>query len=168
MQSLVPGPLLRKMYRRTRSSPAFRHEFFAVSDRRMNLATAIQLAVKRLGASGVAERRREAASLLKFVLEKDSSFLIAHPEYELTEGEQEYFENVVDRRAHREPFQYITGRQEFFGLEFEVTPDVLIPRPETEVLVEAAIDLLKGREDARLCEIGVGSGCISISILNTL
>src|SRR5207248_7428292 len=143
------------------SSRAFRREFFAVSDRHMDLATAIQLAVERLSAASVAEPRREAASLLTFVLRKDGSFLVAHPEYELTESEQEYFENVVDRRAHREPFQYITGRQEFFGLEFEVTPDVLIPRPETEVLVEAAIDLLKGREDALFCEIGVGSGCIS-------
>src|SRR5437868_6797941 len=99
------------MYRRTRASTAFRQEFFAVSDRRMNLATAIQYAVERLSASGVVEPRREAASLLNLVLKKDISFSVAHPEYELTEGEQEYFENVVDRRAHREPFQYLSRRQ---------------------------------------------------------
>src|SRR6266480_1564808 len=102
----------------------------------MNVAAAIQFASERLRTSGVAEPRLEAASLLTFVLQKGRAFLIAHPEYELTGAEREQFESVVTRRSAREPFQYITGRQEFFGLEFEVTPDVLIPRAETEVLVE--------------------------------
>ena len=64
--------------------------------------------------------------------------------------------------------QYIRGTQEFFGLDFIVTSDVLIPRPETELLVEAAIEILKIKENPRFCEIGTGSGCISISILHEI
>jgi release factor glutamine methyltransferase len=71
---------------------------------------------------------------------------------------------ILQRRASREPFQYIVGRQEFRGLDFAVTKDVLIPRPETEMIVEATIEILK--ENARFCEVGIGSGCITVSILH--
>ena len=70
--------------------------------------------------------------------------------------------------ASREPYQYITGIQEFYGLEFEVTPDVLIPRPETEMVVEQALKLMTGNTTSSFCEVGVGSGCISVSILHEL
>ena len=77
-----------------------------------------------------------------------------------------HFQNFLARRAAHEPLQYIRGQQEFFGLDFVVTPDVLIPRPETELIVEAAIEILKIKENPRFCEIGTGSGCISVSILH--
>lgn len=118
-----------------------------------------------LAAAGLAEPRREAASLLTFALGRDKTFLLAHPEYELTAKEQELFSDVIYRRAAREPLQYITGVQEFYGLEFAVTPDVLIPRPETEMVVEAAVEILSSLDRPRFCEIGIGSGCIAISIL---
>lgn len=116
--------------------------------------------------SGVAEPRREAVSLLCFALGKNQTFLIAHDDYELSDVEEARFIKIVERRANREPFQYITGSQNFYGLDFVVSKDVLIPRPETELLVEAAIVIL--RENARFCEIGVGSGCISVTILHEL
>jgi release factor glutamine methyltransferase len=78
------------------------------------------------------------------------------------------FKAVLRRRAPHEPFQYIAGRQEFFGLEFYVTPDVLIPRPETETLVEAAIKEFQHHDKRKFLEVGVGSGCISVSILANL
>lgn len=140
----------------------------------MDISTAISFAAEILKSAGVAEPRREAASLLAFALDKPNTFLIAHPEYELTDEESKRFASFVARREKREPFQYITGRQEFHGLEFEVTPDVLIPRPETEILVEEAIrELNKLNEhnklnELRFCEIGVGSGCISVSILKNV
>lgn len=121
-----------------------------------------------LGSNGVAEARREAASIVMLSIQKDKAFLYSHPEYELTESEISSFESLLERRAAREPLQYISGVQEFYGLEFEVTRDVLIPRPETEMVVEHAIELLKSRGSKRFCEIGVGSGCISISILHHL
>jgi release factor glutamine methyltransferase len=78
------------------------------------------------------------------------------------------FKAVIKRRARHEPFQYIVGKQEFFGLEFEVTPDVLIPRPETETLIEDVIQEYEGSAPFRFCEIGVGSGCIVIALLKNL
>ena len=121
-----------------------------------------------LGSNGVAEARRDAASLVMLATKKDKTFLYSHPDYELNELEVSSFESLLARRANREPLQYISGVQEFYGLEFEVTPDVLIPRPETELVVEHAIEMLRLRTSKRLCEVGIGSGCISISILHQL
>ena len=134
----------------------------------MNIAAALNAASTRLSESEIPEHRREASDLLAFALRKPQVFLIAHPEYELTSSEKTLFDESVKRRSNREPFQYIVGHQEFFGLDFEVSSDVLIPRPETEILVEAAIEILNGLDGPSFCEIGVGSGCISVSILNNL
>ncbi|MBK7391831.1 MAG: peptide chain release factor N(5)-glutamine methyltransferase [Chloracidobacterium sp.] len=140
----------------------------------MTILDLLNKSANRLSDAGVADPRREASSLLAFALDKPSAFLIAHPEYELTDEEASRFDGFIARRANREPFQYITERQEFYGLDFEVSPDVLIPRPETEILVEEAIrELNKLKELNRLselafCEIGVGSGCISVSILHNV
>ena len=131
----------------------------------MDISTVLNKAAQKLQQAGVEEPRREAASLLVYVLQKDTAFLIAHPEYDLAANQKLLFESCVRRRAKREPFQYIVGRQEFYGLEFDVTPDVLIPRPETEILVEEAINILSLLENPRFCEVGVGSGCISVAIL---
>jgi release factor glutamine methyltransferase len=77
----------------------------------------------------------------------------------------ERYEALVGRRADREPLSYIVGRREFWGLEFEVSPDVLIPRPETELIVEAALDLCPGRDaPIAVMDVGTGSGCVAVSI----
>lgn len=132
----------------------------------MKIFEALKSAAEILQSSGVSQPSREANSLLAFALEKDRTFLVAHSEYELSTDEEKRFRDFLTRRARREPFQYITGRQEFYGLDFLVTEDVLIPRPETELIVENAIEILRGKENASICEIGVGSGCISITILH--
>lgn len=134
----------------------------------MNISETLNKATEFLSKSEIAEPRREANSLLAFVLGKDKTFLIAHSEYELSKNESANFQTLLNRRSNREPLQYIRGTQEFFGLNFVVTPDVLIPRPETELLVEAAIEILRAKEDPRFCEIGTGSGCISVSILHEI
>ncbi|MBK8302911.1 MAG: peptide chain release factor N(5)-glutamine methyltransferase [Pyrinomonadaceae bacterium] len=140
----------------------------------MTILDLLNQSANRLSEAGVADPRREAASLLAFALDKAPAFLIAHPEYELTDDEAARFDGLMARRANREPFQYITEQQEFYGLDFEVTPDVLIPRPETEILVEEAIrELNKLNElntlrELTVCEIGVGSGCITVSILQNV
>jgi release factor glutamine methyltransferase len=123
-------------------------------------------ATEVLKESEIVEPRREANSLLGFALQKDLTFLIAHPEYELTQAERQFFHDCVNRRAAHEPFQHITGKQEFYGLDFIVSPDALIPRPETELIVAAAIEILSGQADPVFCEVGVGSGCIAISVLH--
>ncbi len=131
----------------------------------MNISETLLKAAEILKQNGIVEPRREANSLLAFALGKDQTFLIAHSEYELSETEKTDFDRFLTRRAAHEPLQYIRGTQEFFGLDFTLTSDVLIPRPETELLVEAAIEILKTKTNPHFCEIGTGSGCISISIL---
>jgi release factor glutamine methyltransferase len=131
-----------------------------------DIAQTLRDASGLLAKSGIDDPRREAASLLALALQKDRTFLIAHPEYELTPKEEARFAGYLERRRNREPLQYIRGTQEFYGLEFEVSPGVLIPRPETELLVENAIEILKEVGEGVFCEIGVGSGCIFVSILH--
>ncbi len=131
-----------------------------------SVADALRRAREKLKASGISQASREAKSLLAFVLRKNQTFLIAHSEYELSAAEEKQFHAVLERRARREPFQYIVGRQEFCGLDFAVTRDVLIPRPETEIIVENAIEICQEIERAKFCEVGIGSGCISVSILH--
>lgn len=133
-----------------------------------NITEAIAEAFPVLEAGQIPNSRMEANSLLCLALGKNKTFLIAHNEYELSEKERALFRELVTRRASREPFQHIAGFQEFYGLEFSVSPDVLIPRPETELIVEAGIEFLGGIANPRFCEIGIGSGCIAVSILNRL
>src|SRR5215468_5656143 len=100
-----------------------------------SIAAAIQEGARALRDAGVAEARLDASYLMANVLGQDRSFIITHAENVLCERDREVFQQLIDRRATGEPLQYITGHQEFFGLDFEVTPAVLIPRAETEVLV---------------------------------
>jgi len=127
----------------------------------MTINDVLKEATQILQNAGVPEARREAGSLLSFVIGKDRTFLIAHAAGEVNNVDQ--FREVVERRAAGEPLQYITGTQDFFGREFRVTPDVLIPRPETELLVEAALEVSKAA--TLICDIGTGSGCIALTLL---
>jgi release factor glutamine methyltransferase len=132
------------------------------------IASAILQATESLRRAGVPEARREAGSLMAHVLEKDRTFIISHAGERLETEQLEMFRSLVQRRAQGEPQQYITGYQDFFGLTFKVTPDVLIPRPETELLVEAALDLIPdATRQTLICDVGTGSGCIPIAVLNS-
>jgi len=132
-----------------------------------SIAQAIHEAARVLREAGVSEARRDASLLLAHVAGRSQTFLIAHDD-ELKADETQQYRQAILRRASGEPVQYITGHQEFFRLDFEVTPDVLIPRPETELLVEAALTLLREMDVTRprICDVGTGSGCILISILH--
>ena len=130
---------------------------------KISIAEALKRASQELDQSGVAEARREAGSLLSHVIARSRTFLISHAEDQLSEDEWESVEKAVARRAAGEPLQYITGTQDFFGRAFRVTPDVLIPRPETELLVEAALQVMNA--GALICDVGTGSGCIAITLL---
>src|SRR5271170_1565015 len=107
---------------------------------------------------------RDAELLLLHVLQVPRATLLAHPDRELTPGEQAVYENTVTRRLRNEPIQYITGRQEFYGLLLNVTPAVLVPRPETEHLVEAVLKLLPADRPLKIADIGTGSGAIAIAL----
>lgn len=129
------------------------------------IAENLNAAFTLLSSYEIDEPRRQASSLLELAIGKDKTFLIAHSDYDLSAEEQAKFDLFVERRSNGEPFQYISGKQEFYGREFLVTPAVLIPRPETEMIVEEAVDLFRSIEQPSFMEIGVGSGCISVSIL---
>jgi len=128
-----------------------------------SIAEVLREASQMLEHAGVPEARREAGSLLSFVIGKDRTFLISHAEDVLNDDQVDQYRGVVERRAAGEPLQYITGVQDFFGREFRVTPDVLIPRPETELLVEAVLEV--DHAASLICDVGTGSGCIAITLL---
>lgn len=106
-----------------------------------------------------------ASVLISHILNKPRTWVLAHPELTLTTEQQRQLEDSLCRLESGEPFPYVIGKWEFFGLEFEVTPDVLIPRPETELLVEKAIAWLhEFPERSVVADVGTGSGAIAISI----
>ena len=110
----------------------------------------------------VAAPRLTAEVLLGHLLDREKAFLYAHPEETLKPDQQKRLLEFVRQRCAGKPTQYITGRQEFYGLPFQVTPDVFIPRPETELLVEEALARLG--ENDRVLDVGAGSGCVGIAI----
>lgn len=112
--------------------------------------------------------RRDAELLLMRALGRDRAWILTHPDAPLTSEETKTLENWLVRRARHEPVQYILGETEFFGLTFQVTPAVLIPRPETEHLVEAAIERVPRDAQVRICDVGTGSGCIAVSLAHAL
>ena len=134
----------------------------------ISINNAIREGVQMLRAAGVNEPRRESGSLLAHAIGRDRTFVVTHADEPLEAAVVESFRKLIERRAAGEPLQYLTGHQEFFKLDFEVTPDVLIPRPETEFLVEIALELLKANLDPFIADIGTGSGCVAVSLLHEL
>ena len=157
----------------------------------MQLKQAQESAYKILMENDVPSPLLNAELLLQFVLGRDRAYLYAHPERELTADEQAEYNQVIAQRARGCPTQYITGHQEFWGLDLLVSPAVLIPRPETEHVVEAVLELVKeyyaehqhgaeaqnedpsacARIDAghvRIVDVGVGSGCIALALASEL
>jgi release factor glutamine methyltransferase len=137
------------------------------------LKNALTSAVDRLAAAKVGSPRMNAELLLMFTLGRDRAYLFAHPERELTAEEQARYEETLIQRARGVPAQYITGRQEFWGMDFIVSPAVLIPRPETEHLIETVLQLNGGRALwpgglTRIVDVGTGSGCIALAVAKEL
>jgi release factor glutamine methyltransferase len=110
----------------------------------------------------------DAAVLLMHLLEIDRATLIAHPERALDREQQAAYQRLIERRLRFEPIQYITGGVEFYGLTLRVTPAVLIPRPETELLVEAVLNRLTTYDGLRIVDVGTGSGAIAIALAHAL
>ena len=114
------------------------------------------------------EAQRDAAVLLCHVLGKDRAWMLAHTDDEVSPDQVNAYRALVARRALYEPMQYILGEQEFYGLCFCVTPAVLIPRPETEHLVEAVLSRVPSDRPLRIADIGTGSGAIAITLARHL
>jgi release factor glutamine methyltransferase len=134
----------------------------------VQLKQALASAVERLDSADVGSPRMNAEVLLMFILGADRAYLYAHSERELTPEEAMRYEDALAQRATGMPSQYITGHQEFWGLDFVVSPAVLIPRPETEHLVEAVLELARGVEHPKLVDVGAGSGCVALALAHEL
>jgi release factor glutamine methyltransferase len=134
----------------------------------VQLKRALASAVEKLEATDVGSPRLNAETLLMFVLGVNRAHLYAHPERELTSEEQTQYDEVLAQRASGVPSQYITGHQEFWGLDFVVSPAVLIPRPETEHLVETVLELARGMSSKRIVDVGTGSGCVALALAHEL
>ena len=110
-----------------------------------------------------------AELLLMFALGVDRAYLYGHSEHKLSDDEQNRYNSAIAERARGVPTQYITGHQEFWGLDFIVTPEVLIPRPETEHVIETVLELISDRKRAlRIVDVGTGSGCIAVALAKEL
>jgi release factor glutamine methyltransferase len=123
-------------------------------------------AAARLAPSSTA--RRDAELLLLRTVGRDRAWLLTHSNAELTAEQQAQFDAWVERRTKHEPVQYILGQTEFYGLAMRVTPAVLIPRPETEHLVEAVFGKVSRHAKSRICDVGTGSGAIAVVLAHTL
>ena len=130
----------------------------------MRLREAIENAVRRLQAARVGSPRLNADLLAIFVLGCDRAYLYAHGERELTKDEIARYDDALGERARGVPAQYITGHQEFWGMDLIVSPAVLIPRPETEHVIETVLDLARHRAPRRRVDVGTGSGCIALAL----
>lgn len=135
------------------------------------MPTAQQLlrdAVEKLKRAGVDTSVLDAEVLLSKATCRSRTELLAHPESQPSADEADQFELWVNRRADREPLAYIIGEREFYGISFQVTPAVLVPRQETETLVDAAIELLKDKANPLVADIGLGSGAVAVSIAHAV
>jgi release factor glutamine methyltransferase len=135
----------------------------------VTLAEAINKAAATLSHRGISNARLDAELLLRHVLGQDRAWILAHIRDILGAEHQKAFDRLISRREKREPLQYITGIQEFWGLDFIVTPDVLIPRPETELIVESSLRTeLGAAESPLIVDLCTGSGCIAVSLAKEL
>jgi release factor glutamine methyltransferase len=149
-------------------------------ERTLDIRAALKRGIAELRDANVPSYTLAAELLLLHVLGRDRAWLYTHPEEIVSSLDAHRFISLVARRAEGEPTQHLTGKQEFWGLEFEVTPDVLIPRPETEHVIEVALDRLAVREiragrkqiltgdHLQIVDVGTGSGCIAIALAKEL
>jgi release factor glutamine methyltransferase len=130
----------------------------------------LRAGITRLEECNVPSGALAAELLLMHLLGRDRAWLYAHPEYELSAADAAAYEQLLARRTEGIPTQYLTGWQEFWGLEFEVGPGVLIPRPETEHVIEVALARLAARrtDSLRIADVGTGSGCIAVALAREL
>ena len=124
----------------------------------------LQWTTEYLGGRGVESPRLEAELLLAHARKCRRINLYAEFDVELTDTERSVMRDFVKRRAHREPLAYITGHREFYGRDFQVGPGVLVPRPETETLVDVCLERIPKDAKSTICEVGFGSGCVAVTL----
>ena len=137
-----------------------------VSTKAVTVQEALQSAADYLAKRRLRSPRQDADLLVASVLKRDRTFLYTHPEHQLSTAQKHLLQQWLIKRGEHFPLQYLRGKQEFYGREFSVRPGVFIPRPETELVLEAALGLLREspEEHLRAIDVGTGSGCIGITL----
>ena len=131
----------------------------------MNIENAIKQASKFLKKNNIYSFNLDSEILMSRVIKKDRKYLILNQKKQIKNSELEQFQQLINKRAKGKPIAYLTGKKNFWKYDFKVNEDVLIPRPETELIVEQVLKLYKNKFKLKILDIGVGSGCILLSIL---
>lgn len=131
----------------------------------MNIFEAIKKGDAILRESGIKSYKIDSEILMSRVIKKNRADIILNSKTELSQKDYNFYENLIIQRSKQKPIAHLTGKKEFWKYEFSVTKDVLIPRPDTEIIVEKTLKLTKNKNKLKVLEIGIGSGCVLLSIL---
>ena len=134
----------------------------------MILEKAILAAHKLLRESGIKSAKLDSEILMSEVINKDRTFMILNSNYELKNGSLIKFKNLIQQRSIGTPISYLIGKKNFWNYEFKINNNVLIPRPDTELIIQETLKLMKNKNKLRLLDIGTGSGCIILTLLKEL
>ena len=131
----------------------------------MNIEIAIKEACKELKNNQIESALLDSELLLSTVIKKDRKFILLNLDKELDQNDQDNFKDLILKRSRGKPLAYLTGTKSFWKYDFKVNEKVLIPRPDTEIMIEQVLKIYKNKKYLNFLEVGVGSGCIAISIL---
>ena len=131
----------------------------------MNIIEALKIGDKLLKKKGIKSYKLDSEILMSKVLKRNRIDIILNSNTKLSDREISIYNNLIEERSKRKPIAYLTGKKEFWKHEFNVTKDVLIPRPDTEIIIEQTLKLTKNKYGLKILDIGTGSGCILLSIL---
>ena len=131
----------------------------------MNIEITIKNASKKLKKKNIRSALLDSELLLSKVIKKDRKFILLNPDKELNQNEQIDFKNLIIKRSKGKPLAYLTGIKSFWNYDFNINEKILIPRPETEIIIEQVLDIYKNKNNVNFLEVGIGSGCIALSIL---
>ncbi len=131
----------------------------------MNIEIAIKNACMKLKKNKISSALLDSELLLSKTIKKDRKFILLNPDKELDQNDQQRFKDLIIKRSKGKPLAYLIGKKSFWKYDFKVNEKVLIPRPDTEIIIEQVLETFKNKKNLNFLEIGVGSGCISLSIL---
>ena len=131
----------------------------------MNIEIAIKKACKELKKNKISSALLDSELLLSKVIKKDREFILLNLDKKLEQSDQKSFKDLIIKRSKGKPLAYLTGVKSFWNYDFKVNEKVLIPRPDSEIIIEQVLDIYKNKNNLNFLEVGIGSGCISLSIL---
>jgi len=131
----------------------------------MNIEIAIKKACQELKNNQIGSALLDSEILLSSVIKKDRKFILLNPDKELNQNDQDNFKDLILKRSKGKPLAYLTGIKSFWKYDFKVNEKVLIPRPDTEIIIEQVLKIYKNKDYLNFLEFGIGSGCITLSIL---